>query len=87
MKISRQVVCTCSTRLLSRDGSLLFQSRNKRFILNTILLTRITAHKQSQTMGPLSTNTTFNHLEMMQMSRQREYKVCHSWLNSAVSQT
>jgi len=34
------VVCTAFSPLLSRDGSLLFQ--NKRDILNTILLTRIT---------------------------------------------
>jgi len=33
----------CSTWLLPRDGSLLFQNRRKD-ILNTALLTRITAH-------------------------------------------
>jgi len=36
----------CATWLLPRDGSLqIFQNRNKRDILNTTLLTRITAHK------------------------------------------
>jgi len=44
-------LCVCSTRLLPNGGSLLFQNRNKRDILNTTLLTRITAHKQSLTAG------------------------------------
>jgi len=35
----------------SEGGSLLRQSRNKRDILNTTLLTRITAHKQSLPLG------------------------------------
>jgi len=40
-------VCVSSTRLLPRDGRLMFQNRNRRDIPNTTLLTRITAHKQS----------------------------------------
>jgi len=44
-------VCVCSTRLLPREGSLLFQNRNKRDILNTTPQIRITTHKQSLTVG------------------------------------
>jgi len=40
--------CVCSIRLLPRDESLLFQNRNRRDMLNTRQLTRITAHKQSK---------------------------------------
>jgi len=55
-----QYVCVCSIRLLSRDGSLLLQ--NRRGILNTTLLIRLTAHKQSLSMGVLNKNITFNYL-------------------------
>jgi len=47
MKKVLLTVRVCSTRLLTGDGSLLFQNRNKRDMLKTTLLTRITAHEQS----------------------------------------
>jgi len=48
-----------------------FKIENRRDILNTTLLTRITAHKQLLTMVGLNINLTFNHLETMQMSGQQ----------------
>jgi len=46
LALAKNSVCVCSTRLLPTYGSLLLQKRNRRDILNTTLLTRITAHKQ-----------------------------------------
>jgi len=55
-------------RVFTRDGSFLFQNRNRRNILNATLLTRKTARKQ----WGFKHNITFNYLGMMQMSRQSE---------------
>jgi len=42
--VKKKCVFVCSTRLLPMDVSLLFQNINRRNILNTTLLTRITVH-------------------------------------------
>jgi len=52
-------------------GVFYFKIENRRDILNTALLARITAHKQSLTMGGLNINIIFNYLETMLMSRQQ----------------
>jgi len=61
-------VCVFYTRLLPWDGSFYFKLENKRDILNTTLMTRITAHEQKLTNGGLNISITFNYLETMQMN-------------------
>jgi len=48
IKIAR-FVCVLTGSFRGMDGSLYFKVENRRDILNTTLMTRITAHKQSLT--------------------------------------
>jgi len=56
-------------------GAFYFKIKSRRDILNTTLMTRITTHKQSLTMGGLKHKHHIQLLGTMQMNRQQPIKI------------